>query len=105
MTCYYKVDISNSPFSLGYKNKTISIQEIKSLNYLITLEESINELNTVYVSNKRPNADSIMARVRQNISKNKKNQKTKKPERNFFQSGSKFCETSFKLVHFSELRK
>ena len=55
---------------LGYKNKTISIQEIKSLNFLITLEESINELNTVYVSNKRPNADSIMARVRQNISKN-----------------------------------
>lgn len=55
---------------LGYKNKTISIQEIKSLNYLITLEESINELNTVYVSNKRPNADSIIARARQNISKN-----------------------------------
>ena len=42
----------------------------QSLNFLITLEESINELNTVYVSNKRPNADSIMARVRQNISKN-----------------------------------
>jgi hypothetical protein len=55
---------------LGYNNKTLTIQEIKSLNFLITLEESINELNTVYVSNKRPNADSIMARVRQNISKN-----------------------------------
>jgi len=55
---------------LGYKNKTISIPEIKSLNYLISLEESINELNTVYVSNKKPNADSIIARARQNISKN-----------------------------------
>lgn len=58
---------------LGYKNKTISIQEIKSLNYLITLEESINELKTVYVSNKRPNADSIISRARQNLDRNYKN--------------------------------
>ena len=58
---------------LGYKNKTISILEIKSLNYLITLEEAINELNTVYVSNKRPNADSIISRARQNLDRNYKN--------------------------------
>ena len=62
--------ISIQKQGLGYKNKTISIPEIKSLNYLISLEESINELNTVYVSNKKPNADSIIARARQNISKN-----------------------------------
>jgi hypothetical protein len=55
---------------LGYKNKTLSIPDLKSLNFIVRLEESINELNTVYVSNKRPNADSIIARARQNISKN-----------------------------------
>jgi len=55
---------------LGYKNKTLSIKDIKDLNFVIKLEESINQLNTVYVSNKRPNADSIISRVRKNISKN-----------------------------------
>jgi len=55
---------------LGYKNKKLSIKDIKNLNFIIRLEESINELNTVYVSNKRPNADSIISRVRQNLSKN-----------------------------------
>lgn len=55
---------------LGYKNKTLSIKDIKNLNFIVRLEESINELNTVYVSNKKPNADSIISRVRQNLSKN-----------------------------------
>tara|TARA_R110001583_G_scaffold175580_2_gene330169 strand:- start:1169 stop:2614 length:1446 start_codon:yes stop_codon:yes gene_type:complete len=58
---------------LGYKNKSLSIKEIKSLNHLILLEESINELNTVYVSNKKPNADSIIAKARQKLSENYEN--------------------------------
>lgn len=57
---------------LGYKNKTLHIQDIKSLNFIIPLEESINELSTVYISNNRPNADAIIARARQNLSKNYK---------------------------------
>lgn len=55
---------------LGYKNKTIAIQEIKNQKFRIVLEESINELNTVFISSKKPNADSIVAKARQNISKN-----------------------------------
>ena len=55
---------------MGYQAKDISIETIKSLNYLIPLEEAINQLDEVYLSNKRPNVDSIMARVKQNISKN-----------------------------------
>jgi hypothetical protein len=35
----------------------------------------------------KPSRSSVRFRKSQNISKNKKNQKTKKPERNFFQSG------------------
>lgn len=59
---------------LGYQTKTVSIQDIKSLNFLIELDEAINELNEVYLSNKTPNADAIIAKVRANISKNYSNE-------------------------------
>ncbi len=55
---------------LGYKNRTLSIQDIKSLNFIISLEESINELNTVYISAEKPNADDIVSKARQNLAKN-----------------------------------
>lgn len=55
---------------LGYKSKTLSLNELKSNNNIIVLEESINELNTVFISNKRPNADSIISRVRKRLSEN-----------------------------------
>ncbi|HEX9828092.1 MAG TPA: carboxypeptidase-like regulatory domain-containing protein, partial [Flavobacteriaceae bacterium] len=55
---------------LGYKSKVLSIDDIIVNNNVIALEEAINELNTVYISNKRPNADSIIARVRQRLSEN-----------------------------------
>lgn len=55
---------------LGYQEKTISIEGIKALNFIISLEEAINQLNEVYISNRVPNADSIMARVRAKISEN-----------------------------------
>lgn len=55
---------------LGYTNKTVSVQDITNLHFIIPLEEAINELSTVYISNKKPNADSIIARARRNLSKN-----------------------------------
>lgn len=55
---------------LGYQNKTISIEAIKKLGFLIELEEAINQLNEVYLSNKNPNADSIIAKVKSNIAIN-----------------------------------
>lgn len=55
---------------LGYKSKVLSIGDIIANNNVISLEEAINELNTVYISNKRPNVDSIIARVRQRLSEN-----------------------------------
>ena len=55
---------------LGYKSKTLSIDELISNNNVIVLEEAINELNTVYISNRRPNADSIIARVRKKLEEN-----------------------------------
>jgi CarboxypepD_reg-like domain len=56
--------------SLGYKKDIFKIEQIKSNNYVIELEPSINELNTVYLSSSKPNADSIIARVVRNLSKN-----------------------------------
>ena len=55
---------------LGYKSKVFSIDDIKKSNNIISLEEAINELNTVYISNKRPNVDSIIARTKQRLSGN-----------------------------------
>ncbi len=55
---------------LGYKSKNFSIDDIKKNNNIISLEEAINELNTVYISNKRPNVDSIIARTRQRLTEN-----------------------------------
>ncbi|WP_298239030.1 carboxypeptidase-like regulatory domain-containing protein [uncultured Algibacter sp.] len=55
---------------LGYQNKTLSIQDIRSLNFVITLDEAVNKLNEVYISNSKPNADSIIARVKARINKN-----------------------------------
>lgn len=52
---------------LGYKAKTISIDDIKTNNHIITLEEAINELDEVFISNKKPNIDSIMTRVRRKL--------------------------------------
>ncbi len=75
---YFTINEDNDAFEiiiscLGYKNKVVSIKEIKSQNFIITLEESINELKTVYLSNKKPNADSIIAQARKNINKNYEN--------------------------------
>lgn len=58
--------------SLGYKKQVFKIEHIKSNNYIIELEPSINELNTVYLSSSKPNADSIIAKVVRNLSKNYK---------------------------------
>jgi hypothetical protein len=58
--------------SIGYKKRLIKIEEIKINKYLIEIEPSINELNTVYISNSKPNVDSIIARAVRNLSKNYK---------------------------------
>lgn len=55
---------------LGYKSKSLSIEDLISNKNVITLEESINELNTVYISNKRPNPDTIIARVKKRLKEN-----------------------------------
>ena len=55
---------------LGYQNRTISIQKIRDLNFTINLEEAINQLSEVYISNKTPNLDSIIAKVKRKLAVN-----------------------------------
>ncbi|SEQ84885.1 CarboxypepD_reg-like domain-containing protein [Hyunsoonleella jejuensis] len=55
---------------MGYKDKTLSIKDMKSLNLVIALEQAINQLDEVYVSNSAPNVDSIIARVKANLDNN-----------------------------------
>lgn len=49
---------------MGYENKTLTIKEIKALNSVITLQQALNQLDEIFISNKAPNVDSIIARVR-----------------------------------------
>ncbi len=79
----FNIDLENNSISqvtissLGYKKQIFKIEEIINNNYLIVLEPSINELNTVYLSSSKPNVDSIIARVVRNLSKNYKTENIK----------------------------
>ncbi|SDB39254.1 CarboxypepD_reg-like domain-containing protein [Flavobacteriaceae bacterium MAR_2010_188] len=55
---------------MGYVNKTVTLAQLKQHNNLILLDEGVNQLAEVYLSNRKPNADSIIARVKRNLSKN-----------------------------------
>jgi len=57
---------------IGYQATTISIQNIVKNNYMIFLDEVVNELETVYLVTNRPKVDSIIARVKRNIYQNYK---------------------------------
>lgn len=55
---------------MGYENKTLSIKDIKLLDLVIELNESINQLDEIYISNGTPNADSIIAKVKAKLDEN-----------------------------------
>ncbi|MGC6431605.1 MAG: carboxypeptidase-like regulatory domain-containing protein [Jejuia sp.] len=55
---------------MGYEDKTLSIAEIKQLSFVVELAQAINQLDEVYISNKAPNVDSIIARVKAKIKDN-----------------------------------
>lgn len=63
---YQKIIIS----SMGFESKTLSLDDIKALNYVVTLNAAINQLDDVYLSNKKPNVDSIIARVKRHTKQN-----------------------------------
>jgi hypothetical protein len=54
---------------LGYHSTQLTVAQLKN-NSTVYLEEGVFELGSVFVSNQKPNADSIMRVVKENLSKN-----------------------------------
>jgi uncharacterized protein (DUF1499 family) len=55
---------------LGFQNKTLTIKQIEALNFIIKLDEALNQLDEVFISNKTPNADSIINKAKNNLAVN-----------------------------------
>lgn len=55
---------------LGYLSQSLTFKQLKDKKYIIALDEAINQLSTVYITNKLPNVDSIMKRVQTNLKQN-----------------------------------
>lgn len=75
---------------LGYKTVNVTFRELKENNLMIKLQPGNFELETVYISNIKVNADSIMAAVKRNLKNNYK--PTGKPAKNtiFYREGQAF---------------
>ncbi len=58
---------------MGFASRTMSIDDIKN-NSVIVLEEFIDELGKVFLSTTTPNADDIIKKVNNNLSKNYNNE-------------------------------
>lgn len=70
-TIYSKNDSDTLTIScMGYQNRVLTIEALKLLNFNIELAEAINQLSEVYISNKAPNADSIIAKVKRKLTIN-----------------------------------
>lgn len=70
-TIYPKKDSDTLTIScMGYQNRDLTVRDLKLLNYNIELAEAINQLSEVYISNKAPNADSIIAKVKRKLAMN-----------------------------------
>jgi len=68
-----KVDENTIKLScMGYQSLTLSIDDITTSDYIIELVPAINELNAIYLTNTKPNVDSIVSRVNKNLNKNYK---------------------------------
>ncbi len=55
---------------MGYQSKTLTIENIKALEFKVELETALNQLEEVFISTTRPNVDSIIARVKKNLNDN-----------------------------------
>ncbi|MGJ8593264.1 MAG: carboxypeptidase-like regulatory domain-containing protein [Aquaticitalea sp.] len=55
---------------MGYETQKLTVNDFQSNENLIKLNEAVNQLTTVYVTNKLPSVDSVMARVNRNLKTN-----------------------------------
>jgi len=59
---------------LGFSSRTVTIDDVKSSNNIIVLDEFIDELGKVFLSTSTPNALEIIEKVNRNLSKNYNNE-------------------------------
>jgi len=91
--------------SLGFTTKTISIEEIKRNNYIVVLDEFIDVLSQVYVSNSIPDVNDIIYKANKNLSTNYSNENIKY---NLFFRNTSFVDFNtleFKIDKVSGLKK
>lgn len=70
---YFSIRKQDEPITIscmGYQNKTLSVEQIQESNFTIELADAVNQLREVFISNKKPNADSVIAEVSRHINKN-----------------------------------
>ncbi|MEH6536024.1 MAG: carboxypeptidase-like regulatory domain-containing protein [Psychroserpens sp.] len=90
---------------LGYQSLTMTIDELKASDYIIKLLPAINELNAVYLTDRRPNVDSIISRANRNL---KANYKSDSLSYNFFYRESSYIDfenLEFKVNKASHFKK
>lgn len=63
---------------LGYSHRQLTVSDLKKANYNIKLTQGIVELKDVDISNEKPDANKIMAMVKQNLKRNYKEEQPKK---------------------------
>ncbi|HWR94246.1 MAG TPA: carboxypeptidase-like regulatory domain-containing protein [Flavobacterium sp.] len=83
---------------LGYVNRRLTIAELKKLNYTIKLEQGIFELNDVEVSKEDTNPFKIMAKVKENLDRNYKNDGNPTKDRLFIRNSNFFNPTKFEFT-------
>ncbi|GAA4282358.1 carboxypeptidase-like regulatory domain-containing protein [Gaetbulibacter aestuarii] len=77
---YFTLNLNDNQISeisiscLGYQTLTLTKADFRTSKGIIKLEENINQLDEVYVTNKYPGVESIIAKVKANISSNYSNE-------------------------------
>lgn len=90
---------------LGFTSTKTTIDSIKQANNIIVLKEHINQLDQVYLSNSKPDADAIIAMVNKHLSDNYVNENIKYKIFSRSTSHMDFNKLEFKVTKASGIRK
>ena len=82
---------------LGYETRTISIDSLKLINFIVKLTESENNLDEVVLSNQKISFDSIMQSVRYHLKDNYTNSPKKRTAFLRFENQPDFKKVDFEL--------
>lgn len=82
---------------LGYVKRQITVGELKNLQYIIKLEPGVFELETMTISNVKPDPNAIMAEVKKNLSTNYRNNGQPSKEMIFLRKSSTFKPIKFDI--------